>query len=60
MSFQTNDFNVAKLELAKELAQSVETIKNTHVPKAPSDDKKVIDRAELITAIFNKLPTLGK
>ena len=55
MSFNTNDVNVAKLELAWELSKKVTNIEGSHVPVDSDKDELIIKRAKLITKIFNEL-----
>lgn len=57
MGFQTNDFQVATLELAEKLSEKVTVIgsKAAHTP--PESDEAAIERAKLIRLIFQTLHT---
>ncbi len=52
--FQTNDINVAKLELAYELCKTVTTIENRAIPPLTKDEG-IIERAKLIRKVISEL-----
>lgn len=55
MEFHTNDFSVAKLQLAYEMSKNVNIIENVHIPFETNKDELIIKRAKLITKIYNEL-----
>lgn len=55
MEFHTNDFSVARLQLAYEMSKNVSEIENTHVPFETNKDELIIKRAKLITKIYHEL-----
>ena len=57
MSFQTNDFLVATLEVAQELAKRVSIINEKAVPVDTNRGELAIERAKLIRKIFEILNT---
>lgn len=56
MTFQTNNPEVAKLELAIKLCEQVETINNKNVLLKPEKEEQALERAKLITRVYNELP----
>jgi len=56
MDIQTNDFEVAKLQLAWMLCQQVESIENKGIT-AIRTDMAALKRAKLVAKIFSELPT---